>query len=68
MWTLLTKGVENLKSILATSVEAEHAFSAAGCLCTKIKSSLNDNTLDARYFIRSYYLTSYKNKWYKFEI
>ena len=56
----LQKAYEYLMSILATSVEAECAFSTAGCLCTKIRSSLSDNTLDALCFIRSYYLA--KNK------
>jgi hypothetical protein len=35
-----------LLSIPPTSVEAERAFSAAGTLCTKIQSRLNENTLD----------------------
>ena len=38
-----------------TSVEAERAFSAAGLLCTKIRSHLNDATLDSSCFLRSYY-------------
>jgi len=37
-------------------VEAEaRAFSAAGLLCTKIRSRLNDATLDTLCFLRSYY-------------
>ena len=44
-----------LQSIPPTSVEAERAFSAAGLLCTKIRSRLTDATLDTLCFIRSYY-------------
>jgi len=44
-----------LQSILPTSVEAEHAFSAAGTLCTKICSCLSDATLDTLCFLRCYY-------------
>ena len=44
-----------LMSILPTSVEAERAFSAAGVLCTKIRSRLGDDTLDTLCFLRSYY-------------
>ena len=38
-----------------TSVEAEYAFSAAGILCTKIRSCLSDATLDTLCFLHSYY-------------
>jgi hypothetical protein len=44
-----------LQSIPPTSVEAERAFSAAGLLCTKIRSRLSDATLDTLCFLRSYY-------------
>ena len=44
-----------LQSIPPTSVEAERAFSAAGILCTKIRSRLGDATLDTLCFLRSYY-------------
>jgi len=44
-----------LQSIPLTSVEAECAFSAAGTLGTKIRSSLSDATLDTLCFLRSYY-------------
>ena len=46
-----------LQSIPPTSVEAERAFSAAGILCTKIRSRLSDATLDTLCFLRSYYRT-----------
>jgi len=40
----------------ATSVEAERAFSAAGVLCTKLRSQLADNSIDTMCFLRSYYM------------
>jgi len=43
-------------SIPATSVEAERAFSAAGVLCTKLRSQLADNSIDTMCFLRSYYM------------
>jgi len=44
-----------LQSVPSTSVEAERAFSAAGMLCTKIRSRLSDVTLDTLCFLCSYY-------------
>jgi len=46
-----------LMSVPPTSVEAERAFSAAGVLCTKMRSRLDDCTLDVGLlcFLRSYY-------------
>ena len=44
-----------LMSVPPTSVEAERAFSAAGVLCTKMRSRLDDCTLDVLYFLRPYY-------------
>ena len=44
-----------LQSIAPTSVEAERAISAAGTLCTKIRSRLSDATLDTLCSLRSYY-------------
>jgi len=44
---------ECLLTISPTSVEAERVFSSAGYLCTKIRSSLSDLTLDSLCFIRS---------------
>lgn len=41
-----------LMSIPPTSVESERAFSAAGCIGTKIRSRLGDATLDALLFLR----------------
>ncbi|KAG2470284.1 DRD2B protein, partial [Polypterus senegalus] len=44
-----------LMTVLPTSVEAERAFSVAGALCTKVRSHLDDRTLDTLCFLRSYY-------------
>lgn len=44
-----------LLSIPPSSVEAERAFSAAGILCTKVRSRLSDKSLDMLCFLRSYY-------------
>ena len=41
-----------LKTIPPTSVEAERAFSCLGLFATKIRSSLQDDTLDALTFLR----------------
>jgi len=46
---------EYLLSCPPTSVEAERAFSAAGVLCTKLRTRLDDSTLDTLCFLRSYY-------------
>jgi len=39
-----------LLTVPPTSVEAERAFSAAGLLCTKLRSRLDDNTVDTLSF------------------
>ncbi|KAG2470364.1 CBPC4 carboxypeptidase, partial [Polypterus senegalus] len=44
-----------LMTVPPTSVEAERAFSATGVLCTKVRSRLDDRTLDMLCFLRSYY-------------
>ena len=46
---------EYLLACPPTSVEAERAFSAAGILCTKLRTRLDDKTLDTLCFLRSYY-------------
>jgi len=47
-----------LLSVPQTSVEAERAFSAAGVLCTKMRSRLDDRTMDVLCFLRAYYRNS----------
>ena len=44
-----------LLAIPPTSVESERAFSAAGYLCSKIRSRRADKTLDTLCFLRSYF-------------
>jgi hypothetical protein len=44
-----------LKGIVPTSVESERAFSSSGYICNKIRSSLNDDTIDHLCFLRSYF-------------
>jgi len=51
-----------LMSVPPTSVEAECAFSSAGILCTKLRSSLGDEALDTRCFLQAYY-EGCKAKW-----
>ena len=47
-----------LMTVPATSVQVDRAYSAAGILCSKLRSSLGDNTLDTLCFLRSYYRDS----------
>lgn len=51
----LTKVYKALKSIPPTSVESERVFSSAGMICNKIRSSLNDDSLDALVSLRSFF-------------
>jgi hypothetical protein len=44
-----------LMTIPPTSVEAERVFSAAGLFVTKMRSSLNDDTVDVLCFLRSHF-------------
>ena len=45
----------SLPTIKPTSVEAERAFSAMGLFATKIRSKLNDDTLNAMAVMRQFY-------------
>ena len=45
-----------LKGICITSVEAECSFSASGLFVTKLRTCLNDDTLDIFCMLRAYYL------------
>ena len=56
----LTLEYEAILTIPPTSVESERAFSTAGYFCTKIRSRLNDETLNTLCFLRSYFQ---KLKW-----
>ena len=55
----LDKVFNRLKTVWSTSVESERAFPAASYLCTKIKSRLEDKSLDILAFLRCYFM---KNK------
>lgn len=46
-----------LLTIPPTSIEAERAFSSAGNVCTSLRTSLNDNTLDSICFLRGHFLS-----------
>jgi len=60
----LQRAYEHILAIKqTTSVESERAFSAAGQTCTKIRSRLNDKTLDNLCFLRAYFIA--QNELYK---
>jgi hAT family C-terminal dimerisation region len=44
-----------IMSVPPTSVEAERAFSAAGIICSRLRTRLGDETLDSLCFLRSYF-------------
>lgn len=44
-----------LKTIPPTSVESERCFFSAGLICSKIRSKLEDNTIDKLMFLRHYF-------------
>ena len=54
-----------LTTLQPTSVESERAFSAAGTICTKIRSSLNDETLDMLCFLKAYYNSASQRELFK---
>ncbi|XP_028164241.1 uncharacterized protein LOC114355542 [Ostrinia furnacalis] len=50
---ILKTVLNRLLAIPPTSVESERAFSTAGIFCNKMRSRLNDDTLDGFMFLRS---------------
>ena len=50
-----------LLSIPPTSVEAERASSASGLICSRLRTRLGDETLDALCFLRSYFQKQHLN-------
>lgn len=52
----------HLKSISPTSVESERAFSSAGYICNRIRSSLNDKTLGELCFLRAFFKSQNSNE------
>ena len=57
----LTLIYDYLMTLKPTSVEAERAFSAAGYICSSLRSRLGDNTINTICFLRSYFQKSQKN-------
>lgn len=51
----LTKAYNCLLEIRPTSIESERAFSSAGYICSKIRSRMNDDTLDHLCFLRTFF-------------
>lgn len=51
----LSMAYDYLLTVPPTSVEPERIFSAAGLLCSKIRSRLGDKTLDSLIFLRACY-------------
>ncbi|QQP37734.1 Uncharacterized protein FKW44_018115, partial [Caligus rogercresseyi] len=56
----LSKVFHALKTIPPTSVEAERAFSAAGLFLTKLRSCLDDRSLDTLCMLRHFFLHNKK--------
>jgi hAT family C-terminal dimerisation region len=52
------KYLKSIPSIPLTSVESERCFSASGNIVTKLRSSMNDDTLDAISFLRSHFINT----------
>ena len=50
-----------LKSIKPSSIDPERAFSAMGYFCTKIRSRMGDDVLDAIIFMQQYYKNNESN-------
>lgn len=48
---------QSLLTVRPTSVESERIFSSAGYICNKLRTKLNDETLDTISFLRSYFQT-----------
>ena len=51
----LTMAYKAVLTIPPTSVESERAFSAASYFCTKVRSRLNDDTLDSLCLLKNYF-------------
>ena len=51
-----------LKTIQPLSFESAQAFSACELFVTKLRSSLNDNTIDTLCFLKSYYKNNKSDK------
>ena len=60
--TYLQNSYEYLKTVKPTSVESEHGFSASSNIVTKLRSSLEDDTLNALCFLRAYFTKEQKKR------
>ena len=53
--------LERLRSvadmILATSINSERAFSSAGSFCTKLRTRMSSELLDALVFLKNYFIS-----------
>ena len=52
---LLRTAYERFKAIKPTSVESERIFSNSSQICTKIRSRMDDETLDSVVFLRTFF-------------
>lgn len=50
---MIKKLYDALKTVVPSSVESERAFSAVGLFATKLRTSLNDETVDSLVFLRT---------------
>ena len=51
-----------LKTIQPTSAKSERTFSTCGLFITKLRSNLNDNTIDTLCFLKKYYKNNENDK------
>ena len=58
----LREAYEYLKTVKPSSVESERAFSASGNFVTKLRSSLEDKTLNALCFLRAHFQKEHQKK------
>lgn len=54
----LSRLLNSLKTIQPTSIESERVFSMSSNFCTKKRSSLGDNSLNALCFLKTYFLAN----------
>jgi len=56
----LSKALSHISTVQPTSVESERAFSAAGLIVTKFRSSLGDDSVDTICFLRAFFEKQFK--------
>ena len=52
---LLSNALRITKTLRPTTIDSERAFSVAGSICTKVRSSFKDNTLDNLCILKGYF-------------